>query len=403
MATNLTNLAGALKRNYNDDSQVMIEQQNLYAPFWRKMSVSPLKPSGDGIYSPVVMRGNERGGAIFENEAFKTPDSVLPIQPRIQSKTVNWNFEITGKAIRLTETDKVAFGKAVDEQQKDNMRRMMMDLNRQSNGTGTGQITLTNGAGVGTNLIVVDDIFPFRDGMHIDVWDAIGGVKEVSNATIVNVDYDTFTLTVTPGGQNFSDNAIVVKENILDGVGVGGPFKEVMGVQGICDVNQFSTTFQGVDTTQFPIWTGNVIPGGGAPVSQDLLLRTKNRIAVIGGDEPDILKSNYGQARNYQNTELPKTRYEPGVVKGGTVVLKWQNLEWIVDWTYPIGEVAMLASKHIQKFQTRDMHLSDLPGQTLYQIVGRDAVGGYYIYEGNIGTWKRNSHGRLTELLEPTF
>lgn len=403
MPTDLANLSGAFKRNYNDGSDILIKQQNLNAPFWNKIGVSDLKPSAQGIYNPIIPEGNERGGAIFEKEAFKQPDSVKPIQPFITSKTVEWNFEITGKSIRLSETDKVAFSKAVDIQQQDNMSRMLMDLNRQANGTGTGQITLTNGAGVNTNLIVVDDIFSFRKGMHLDVWDAIGGVKQVDNATVESIDYDTFTLTVSPGNQNFSDNAIVVKEGILDGTPVNGPFRELMGTQGICDTNVFSTLFQGVDTTQFPIWTGNVISAGLAPVSQDLLLRTKNRISVIGGDSPDLLKSNYGQARNYQNTELPKTRYEPGDINGGVIVLKWQNLEWIVDWTYPIAEVAMLSKKNMEKFQTRDMHLSDLSGQTLYQVVGYDAVGGYYIYEGNIGTWKRNSHGRLTELLEPTF
>ncbi|OQA61433.1 MAG: hypothetical protein BWY41_00113 [Candidatus Atribacteria bacterium ADurb.Bin276] len=399
--TNLTNLAGALKRNYNDGSDIMTNQQNLYAPFWNKIKTSSLKPSGDGIYNSVVMEGNERGGAIFENQAFFEPDSVKPVQPRIKSKTVQWNFEITGKAIRLSASDKVAFGRAVDEQQKDNMKRMLMDLNRQANGTGTGQISLANGAGVGSTQLIVDDPFPFRVGMRIDVWTAINGVKEVSGVRINNVNYETSTLTLA-AAQNWSDNSIIVKELILDGVSPGN-FKELNGTQAIADTNVFSTIFEGIDVTQYPIWQGNVVDGGGAPVSQDLLLKTNNRIAVTGGSTPDILKSNYGQARNYQAQELPKTRYEPGEIKGGVVVLKWQNMEWIVDWTYPIGEVAMLSSQNIEKFQTRDMHLADETGNTLYQIPGYDNIGGYYIYEGDIGTWKRNAHGRLTNLLEPLF
>jgi len=399
--TNLTNLAGALKRNYNDGSDIMVQQQNLYAPYWNKIKVSPLKPSGDGIYNSVVMEGNERGGAIFENQAFFEPDSVRPIQPRIKSKTVQWNFEITGKAIRLSASDRVAFGQAVDEQQKDNMRRMMTDLNRQANGTGTGQISLANGAGVNTTQLVVDDPFPFRVGMRIDLWTAVNGIKQVVGVRINDVNYSTSTLTLA-SIQTWSDNAIIVKEMILDGVSPGN-FKELNGTQGIVDTNVFSTIFEGVDITQFPIWQGNVVDGAGGPASQDLLLQTNNRVAIVGGNTPDILKSNYGQARNYQAQELPKTRYEPGEIKGGVVVLKWQNMEWIVDWTYPIGEVAMLSSSDIMKFQTRDMHLSDITGNSLYQIVGTDNIGGYYIYEGDIGTWKRNAHGRLVNLLEPAF
>lgn len=399
--SNLTNLAGALKRNYNDGSDVMVQQQNLYAPYWNKIDVSPLKPSGDGIYNSVVVEGNERGGAIFENQPFFEPDSVIPVQPRIKSKTVQWNFSITGKAIRLSATDKVAFGRLLDEQQKDNMKRMMMDLNRQANGTGTGQISLANGAGVNTTQLVVDDVLPFRIGMRIDLWTAINGVKEVIGVRINAINIDTSTLTLA-SPQSWSDNDIIVKEMILDGVAPGN-FKELNGTQAIADTNVFSTIFEGIDVTQFPVWTGNVIDGGGGPASQDLLLKTSNRINIVGGSTPDILKSNYGQARNYQAQELPKTRYEPTKISGGVVVLKWQNMEWIVDWTYPIGEVAMLSSGHIEKFQTRDMHLSELPGTSLYQVVGTDNIGGYYIYEGDIGTWKRNAHGRLVNLLEPVL
>lgn len=399
--SNLTNLAGALKRNYNDGSDIMVQQQNLWAPYWNKIKVSPLKPSGDGIYNSIVVEGNERGGAIFENQPFFEPDSVIPVQPRIKSKTVQWNFSITGKAIRLSASDRVSFGRLLDEQQKDNMKRMMMDLNRQANGTGTGQISLANGAGVNTTQLVVDDVLPFRIGMRIDLWTTINGVKEVVGVRINNINIETSTLTLA-SPQTWSDNSIIVKEMILDGVAPGN-FKELNGTQGIADTNVFSTIFEGIDVTQFPVWTGNVIDGAGGPASQDLLLRTANRIGMVGGTTPDILKSNYGQARNYQAQELPKTRYEAGEIKGGAVVLKWQNMEWIVDWTYPIGEVAMLSSAHIQKFQTRDMHMADETGNELYQIVGTDNIGGYYIYEGDIGTWKRNAHGRLVNLLEPTI
>lgn len=402
MGTNLANLDGAFKRNYNEGSDVMKEQQNLKAPMWSKWKVSDLKPSAQGIYSPVTMEGNEAGGAINEEEGFQNPDSVKPVQPTIASKTVVWPFQVTGKVIRLSETDKVAFAKGLDAQQKDNLGRMYSDLNRQSWGTGTGQITLANGAGVGATALIVDDIFPFRVGMRIDAFATLGGAKEISGIKITSINYTTSTLTLE-SAQTWSDNAIICKKNVCDGVTSLANAKELTGWRAICDTTTYSTTFEGQSVTTYPQWMGNVIPGGTAPISQDLLQKTHNRGAIIGGQVPDTLVSNYGQARTFLNTELQKTRYEAGEVKAGSVVLKWGTMEWVVDHTYPINEIGMMVKDGIEKFQTRDVHLSELPGMGLYQITGRDAVGGYYVFEGNLGTWKRNEQNRLVDLTEPSF
>lgn len=401
--TNLTNLAGAFKRNYNAGSDVMIAQQNLNSPFWTKIKKSDLKPSAAGVFSPVMMEGNESGGAIFENEGFKAPDSAKPVQPQIFSKTVVWPFEVTGKSIRLSQGDKIAFGTALDIQQKDNLSRITSDLNRQSNGTGTGQITLANGAGVNSATLVVDNIFPFRKGMYIDLFATLGGIKEVDGVKISSVDPTTSTITLAGGAiHNWSDNAIICKRGVMDGTSPGN-YKEVMGVLGLVDTTTYSTTFEGLAVSTYPDWIGNVVSAGNAPVSQDLLQKTAIRVSVIGGEEPDVMKSNHGQARNFLNTELVKTRYEGGEVKAGNTVLKWGKYEWMVDHTYQPGEVAFLNTKRIEKFECKDIGLSDLGGGALFQIPRSDNIGGYYSYEGEIGTWKRNSHARLTDLTEPAF
>lgn len=402
---NLTQLDGIFKRNYNEGSDVLIKQQNLSAPMWGKWKKSALKPSAQGIYNPVTMQGNENGGAINEEEAFQEPTSIIPIQASIQSKTVVWPFQITGKVIRLSETDKVAFAKGLDAQQQDNLGRMYSDLNRQGWGTGTGQIDTAVGTGSGATALIVNNPFVFRVGMILDSYASLGGAKEigaVTGATITDINYSTATLTITPA-QTWSNASIIGKRNVLNGVTSLSNAKELTGWRAICDTTTFSTTFEGVSVSTYGQWKGNVVSAGTAPVSQDLLQRAYNQSAIIGGEKPDMLVSNHGQARTFLNTELQKTRYEGGEVDAGNVVLKWGTMEWMVDWTYPITELGMMVKNGIEKFQTNDVKLSDLPGQTLYQVVGRDSIAGYYVYEGNLGTWKRNNQTRLTALTEPTF
>lgn len=397
-----TSLDGIFKRNYDTGSQVFEEQQNLKTYFWNKIKVSPMKPSAQNIWSPVTMSGNEAGSAINESQGFQNPDSMNPVQPQIAAKLVIWPFVITGTAIELSESNKTAFATGLDAQQKDNMGRIMSDLNRQSLGKGTGQLDLVAANASASTTIQVTNILRFRRGMYLDCYVSVGGAQQFTNVQVTAVNYNAVPLTITVN-QAVTCNAgdILVKYTVLNGAPVGG--KELSGLQAICDTTTYSTTFEGVAVATNPEWQGNVISGNTSLVSQDLLQQTTNRGMAIGGNEPDTLLSNYGQARVFLNTELQKTRYEPTKVEGGHTVLKWNDMEWLIDKDYDFNEVGMYDTEFVEKFQTRDVHLGQLAGSTLYQIVGFDMVGGYYRYQGNTGTWKRNAHSRLTNLIEPTF
>jgi hypothetical protein len=400
--SNAVQLDAIFKRNYDTGSEVFASQQNLKAFFWNKIKVSPLKPTPQGIYMPVTMSGNENGGAQNEDESFEDPGTMNPQQPSIKSKLVTWPFQVTGTAIELSESNKQAFAAALHAQQKDNLNRMFSDLNRQSLGKGTGQLSLANGSGSGVTALIVDNPFPFRRGMKIDAFASLGGAKEIDGVQITAVNYTTSTLTLAVAS-TWSDNAIIVKKGKRDGVLSGAIGKELTGTQAICDTTVFSTTFQGLAVASNPEWQGNVVSAGTAPVSHDFLHRVLNRARIVGGGDPDTLISNYGQARVFLGSELTKTRYEPGSVKAGATVLKWMDLEWLIDKDYDFNEVGMYDSEYIQKFQTREPHLSKLTGLTLYQVGGFDKVGGYYSYYGDMGSWKRNANARGTDLTEPAI
>lgn len=393
-------LSDIFKINYDSGSQVFAEQQNLKNYSWNKFPVSSMKPTPKGINMVVSMSGNELGSAINENESYNDPDSLNPVQPSITIRRTAWPFKLSGTSIELSETDKQAFATSIDAQQKDNLSRMFSDLNRQALGKGTGQMSLANGAGAPATALIVDNALPFRRGMKIDSYVSIGGAKEINQATITAVNYSTNTLTISPA-QTWSDNSIIVKWKVQDGAPTGG--KELSGAQAICDTTIYSTTFEGVPVSTNPEWQGNVISASTSPISQDLLQKALNRGRAIGGAEPNLLISNYGQPRVFLNSELQKTRYEPEDVKAGHKKLTWNTLEWQIDKDYDLNEVGMYDTKYIEKFQTKDPHLAQHDGKVLARTSGKDEVSGYYIYYGNLGTWKRNAHIRLIDLTEPVF
>lgn len=399
MSTTQT-LSDLFKQVYDTGSEVLVTQQNLNAPTFSKTKKSALKPSAQGVFMPVSMSGNENGSAINESQGFQTPGSLNPVQARIQAKLIAWPFEVTGSAMRLSETDPQAFANSLDAQQKDNLGRIMSDLNRQSLGTGTGQLALVVGAVAAAANIVVDQITAFRRGQHLDIYQTLGGAKQAADVIVTAVDYDTSTITVDQN-VTVSNNAVIVKYTVQDGAPADG--KELSGLRLICDDGTFATTFENINITNEPEWVGNVIDAGAAPVSQDLMQRTAYRQMVVGGGSADKLISNVGQARNFLNTELNKVRYEAAKVEGGYTVLKWNDKEWLLDKDYPFGEVGMYNSKYIERFEVRDVHLADLDGKTVDRLQGFDKIAGYYVYQGNLGTWKRNAHARLINLTEPTL
>lgn len=398
--SNTSTLNGLFKEVYDTGSDVLVHQQNLKAKTWGKIKKSPYKPSADGVFSPVSMSGNENGSAINENQGFQQPGSLNPIQTRIKAKLIVWPFEVTGSAMRLSESDPQAFARSLDAQMQDNTSRMMSDINRQALGVGTGQMSLVNDAVVNSANIVVDQITPFRRGQHLDIYATIGGAKEASDVVVTAVNYATSTITVDQN-VTVSDNAVIVKYTVQDGAPADG--KELSGLRLIADNGTFAATFEGVSVTTNPEWAGNVIDAGTAPISQDLLQRTAYRQDVVGGTDCDMLISNVGQARNFLNTELNKVRYEAAEVKAGHEILKWNDKEWIIEKDYEFGEVGMYCSDHIEKFEVEDIKLADLDGSTVDRIHGFDKVAGYYVYQGNLGTWKRNAHAKLINLTEPAF
>lgn len=402
MSNDTTSSTAMYKRVYGEESDLFKEQQNLVCVSWKKFKLSPLKLSPQGTIGIVNMSGNEVGGPINETQAFQDPGNYNPQNPIVLPKTNVVPVTITGNAIELSKSNVQAFAATQDQVMQDGMKRLLSSINFQGLNKGTGQLSTANGAGAPSASLIVNNPLPFRRGMKIDLWTAVGGTKEVSGATVSAVSYSTSTLTLDTT-YTWTSGDIIVPYTVLDGISSTAAGKAITGLQAICDTTTYSTTFEGLAVSTNPEWQGNVVSAGTVPVSQDLLQQTYNRARAVGGGNPDFLISNYGQPRTFMNSELQKTRYEAGEVKGGATVLKWMSMEWLIDKDYDISEVGFYDLENIEKLQTREPFLADYSGNTSYQMVGYDQIGMYYKYVANLATWKRNAHARLTALTEPTF
>lgn len=397
------NLNAVFKQVYDSGSQVMAEQQNLYADDFKNITTSSLKLSPSGIQIPLAMSGNESGGAYNESEQFQQVQSELPVRGSITSKYTRWQFAITGAAIDLSASNVQAFVHGLQGQMKGALSRMFSDLNRQVFGTGTGVYTTVAANALATaTTITVSSIYPFRRNQIIEFWTAFGGTLVSGGHTVTGVDFVNNQITITPGlAANVNSGYAATKQGLFTAAPTDG--KEIGGYARMVDTTTVSTSYLGINASTNTEWQANVIDAGAAPVSQDVLQRLYNRICVVGGIKPDYLISNLGQHRVFLGGELQKSRYTNQEIKAGGIKLMWGDLEWKVSKDCQTSTLYMLNKQQINKYQAFEPKIADYDGLKVARRDDMDAVSGYYVYRGNLGTWKRNAHGKLTNLQEPLF
>lgn len=388
----------AFKEVYKPDGEAFKKQQNLSCKFWKELKVGAEKPSNRGVIGVATMSGNEAGRAVNEDETFQAAGDLNPQRPTIHAREYVHPFSFSGRSIELSQSSKQAFAQITSAGMSDSMARACSSLNRQALGTGTGQMSLVNGAVVVSRDVIVDNILPFRRGMIIDVWTAIGGAKQVDARTIRNIDLATLTITLDQD-VSCDDDSIIVMSGVLDGAPPDG--KELTGIQKMIDTNVFGNDYEGLSSVTNPEWRGNVIDGNGNPISQTLMQQTADRIALIGEGSPDLMVSNRGIRRDFLDTEVQKTRYEGQNIDSGFNKLKWNEFDWVVEKDCELGEMYFIDRNEAKRYETRDLHVGDHDNNQVLRVASRNAISGFFEYVGNIGTIKRNAHGKLTNLQDP--
>jgi len=398
--SNSENTSGFLKRTYGGDSKTF--QQNLEGKFYKEIETSPDKPNGEGFFSMSFIRGNEAGGAFNEDERTKDPQNPEPIQPRILPKNIHWPIQFTGRFKALSESNSAAFFDALDGNIIDAQARWVSDTNRQCFGNGFGTLTQVNGAVPASTSVVVDSVQYLRVNMVIDGFDTIGGTKEINARKITAIDVDTNTITLDLA-VTCSDNAVLVKEGMLDNPGTEG--KELSGLARIVDTTVSGTTFQGISRSTYPEYRSNVVDANNVPVSQDLLQQLIDRIEIASGETPNLILSRQGVRRSWIGQAITQTRYQDDSLKTGAVNLTWAGLKWMTDKDCQTNTIYMLNTKpkYLAKYMLKDVHLADADGKEINKVQGFDKYYAYFIGYLNLGSQRPNAHGKIIKLTEPTF
>jgi hypothetical protein len=400
--TNMTSVAGGLKRVY--DSYIE-SAQNLSTRSIDEIgkSLKKFSPEGEGYFGAINDYGNESGGAINEEEVFRTIDSEDYQQWKVTPKVLVWPIQFGGLTAAAATGDEGSFANLIVDALDRARDRLMSDENRQFFGLGNGLLAAPGAAVTAAGVsFTVNSVQYLRRNLVVDIFS--GATKTVVGYRIASVDrVNNVIAFLTSIGVAIDTTTQIVKQNIRDSAPSDG--KEMMGLRGIVDDSTDLTTFQNLNASTTYEWRSRRIDAGAANMTSDLLQRLIDDVAILDpdGQEPDLIIMHRRQRRKYLDLVVPAKRYMDGEMDTGFKKLSFNGVDFHLDKDCQVDTVYALRKDKIRKFELEALGMGRHEGSdTFLRLVNQDVFQAYWRHYANIGTSSRLSHGKLVNLSVPT-
>lgn len=346
---------------------------------------------------------NEAGGAINEEEVFRTIDAEDYQQWKVTPKVIVWPIQFGGLTAAAATGDDASFANLIVDALDRARDRLMSDENRQFFGIGTGLLGAPAASlSAAATLFTVNSVQYFRKNMVIDIYS--GANLSVAGARITYVDrVNNIISTVASLNSVVDTTTQIVKQNIRVSAPADG--KEMMGLGGIIDDSTSLTTFQNLDATKIYEWRSRRINASSANLTSDLLQRLIDDVAILSpdGDEPDMLIMHRQQRRKYLDLVVPQKRYLDGEMDTGFKKLTFNGIDLYLDKDCQVDTIYALKKDKVRKFELEPIGMGKHEGSdTFLRLVNQDVFQAYWRHYCNFGTSSRLSHGKLVSLATPT-
>jgi hypothetical protein len=401
--TNLTSVAGGVKRVYDKYIQ---SAQNLSARASQEIgkAAQNYSPGGAGFYGAINDYGNESGGAINEEETFRSIDGEDYQQWVVTPKVVVWPIQFSGLVAAAATGGDESFANLVVDALDRARDRLLADENRQFFGYGTGLLGAPNQTcASNATSMTVGSVQYFRKNMVVDIYS--GSTLTCTALRISFVDRVNAVLGFTTSlGASVDTTTQIVKQNIrassppADG-------KEMMGLRGIIDDTTDLTTFQGLNASSIYEWRSRRIAASSANLTSDLLQRLIDDVAIYDpdGEEPDMLIAHRQQRRKYLDLVVPSKRYADGEMDTGFKKIQFNGTDLFLDKDCQTDTIYAVRKDKLRRFELEPLGMGRNEGSDVFlRLVNQDVFQAYWRHYANFGTSSRLSHGKIAGLAVPT-
>ena len=350
----------------------------------------------------VRVKRNHGIGARNENEALPIARSQSYEDAEVGLKYLYGSLELTGQAFELADKDYQAFASVLDQEVNGLKEGLRKDSNRQVYGDGTGLLATATAVG-STTTFVTTNVQYLEEGMFVDVIDSDGSTVNHSAVEITLIEDEgdgTFTVTLGTAGTATAAGDTMYRDNSKD--------KEVTGFKKI-----IATTGElyEIDPATVGVWKSTVHDNGGTPraLSEGLMIALVDAIKKRGGGIPTVIFTSPGVRRSYfnllvQQRRTTNTQEFTGGFKGLAFTTDDGDIPVINDDDAPEGEMQFVNEKEIKLYEAGDWSFMNRDGSNWSRVV--TSAGKFDAYEATlykyaeIGTHRRNAHGKLADITE---
>lgn len=354
---------------------------------------------GKFVTFPIHTRRNSGIGARNENELLPVAGQQGHAAARVGLKYLYGAVQLTGQALKLVDKNYQAFQAALEIELDGLTRDLSVDQNRQVWGNGRGDLAkVVSGTGaLNNNSYVVETVKYLQLDMMVDVYaaNAVPGASPIlAGAKILSIDEDANTVVINGAAQTPVAGMTFIR--------AGNYWREWTGLSAI--IND-SGTLYGVDPAIEPLWKSKIDRSGTArAISENLLTRMADKIDV-GGGKTTVIFTTHGVRREYaallqqQRQYVNTTKFEGGF-SGIEFVTDRGVIPIVVDKDAPKGTATFVNEKAITRYRESDWSWMDMDGSKWTRVPGYDAYGAMMHQYSELGTDRRNTHGRIENLAE---
>ena len=358
---------------------------------------------GKYVRFPVRIQRNHGIGARNESEALPIPRTQGYADARVSLKYLYGSLQLTGPTFELADKNFQAFASVLDAEVNGVKEGLRKDVARQTYGAPTGKLATTTSAGTTTTLVMLDANAQYLEvGMFLDVFTSADAVR-VADVEVTNISSDgtTTTVTFTPAaGLATASGDYATRDNS------GG--KEMNGFDSVI---QNTGTLYNINSSTVPVWKSVVNSNGGTPraISEGLMIKLVDDIRKVGGGVPTVAFCGLGVRRAYfnllvQQRRITNTQEFAGGFKGLAFVTGAGEIPIVEDVDCQPNRMLFVNEKEIKLYNAGDWSFMNRDGSNWNRIV--TAAGSFDAYSATmyryceLGTHRRNAHGRLADLTE---
>jgi hypothetical protein len=365
-------------------------------------SSANLTRNGKEVVFDTHIGRNQGIGARNVREKLPTAGAQKYKQAHLYLTNLYGAIEVDGQLFEQAAEDYQAFINVVDMEIQGLKRDLAVDLNRQVYGDGTGSIGVV--VAVSGQVIEVDDIHWFQEGMTLDAVDTSDGSKTngTGHLTVTYIDDVANEITVegTIGAGVEEDNVLVRASNGTNSYG-----KEW---EGLGKIVKASGELHEIDPADYPTWKATEVALGtsGTPgtLTELDLINLVQSVDRKGGDV-DVMLASPGVYNAYWNLlqgfrQFTNTASLTGGQRSFTFEALGKPIRFVSDYAAPKGTLYALSSKEIVLNRKKDWSWMDRDGSMWSRVADTDAYEARYFQYSQLGTYRRNAHAVLSNIAE---